>query len=119
MRRLAHYLFRSDEFVKAFADGLRAEFADAASAPLPEYLASCANWRIATRRSQRLFLATPYFPLEIRNPLRKFKAPRRRNPALGHCNSRFQSRGAGRQIASLCETDFAPRTGGLCVCSPK
>ena len=40
MRRVAHYLFRSDEFVKAFAAGLRAEFADAASAPLPEYLAA-------------------------------------------------------------------------------
>jgi len=40
---------------------------------------SCANWRMATRRSQRLFLLmTPYFPLEIRNSLRKFKAPRQR-----------------------------------------
>src|SRR5215470_5606509 len=67
---------------------------------------------MATRTRQLLFLATPYFPLEIRNPLRKFIAPRQRNPALGHCNfSWFQSRRAGRQIASVCEADFAPGTG--------
>ena len=40
MRRLVHYLFRSDEFVKAFAAGLRAEFTETARAPLPEYLAA-------------------------------------------------------------------------------
>src|SRR5262245_29076081 len=67
---------------------------------------------MATRSCQLLFLATPYFPLGIRNAFRKFVAPRQRSPALGHCNlSWFQSRGAGRQIASVCETDFAPGTG--------
>src|SRR5262245_12277077 len=75
---------------------------------------SCANW-MAARNRQLLFLATPYLPLEIRNRFRKFIAPRQRNPALEHCNlSWFQSRGAGRQIASVCETEFA-RGRGRCV----
>src|SRR5262249_17463975 len=75
---------------------------------------------MAARNRQLLSLATPYFPLGIRNPLRKFIAPRQRIPALGHCNfSGFQSRGAGRQIASVCETDFAPGIGALCVCNPE
>src|SRR5215468_7996705 len=73
---------------------------------------------MATRSRQLLFLAMPYLPLEIRNRFRKLIAPRQRNPALGYCNlSWFQSRGAGRQIASVCETDLAPGTGGLCVCN--
>ena len=46
------------KFAQAFAAGLRVEFADAACAPVPEHLAAS------------------YFPLEIRNPLRKLKVPR-------------------------------------------
>ena len=107
-------------FVQAFGVGLRAEFADAACAPFRNtWQRSCANW-MAIRSRQLLFLAMPYLPLEIRNRFRKLIAPRQRNPALGYCNlSWFQSRGAGRQIASVCETDLAPGTGGLCVCNPE
>jgi hypothetical protein len=40
MRRLPTVSFDPMKFVQAFAAGLRAEFADAARAPLPEYLAA-------------------------------------------------------------------------------
>ena len=84
MRRLAHYLFRSDQFVKAFAAGLRAEFADAASAPLPVYLAALVRELEDGDQTQPASISCgALLPREIRNPLRKFKAPRQRNPALG------------------------------------
>jgi hypothetical protein len=40
MRRLPVISLDPMKFVKAFAAGLRAEFADAARAPLPEYLSA-------------------------------------------------------------------------------
>jgi hypothetical protein len=40
MRRLPVISLDPMKFVQAFAAGLRAEFADAARAPLPEYLAA-------------------------------------------------------------------------------
>jgi hypothetical protein len=43
------------KFVQTFAAGLRAEFADAASAPIPEYLGS-ANARIGGWRANSYFL---------------------------------------------------------------
>ena len=42
------------KFVQAFAAGLRAEFADAARAPLPEYLAGLMRELEATRSRQLL-----------------------------------------------------------------
>jgi len=45
MRRLPAISLDAMKFVQAFAAGLCAEFADAACAPVPEYLASsCGNW---------------------------------------------------------------------------
>jgi len=40
MRRLSAISLDPMKFVQAFAAGLRAEFADAACAPVPEYLAA-------------------------------------------------------------------------------
>jgi len=40
MRRLPAILLDPMKFVQAFGAGLRAEFADAACAPVPEYLAA-------------------------------------------------------------------------------
>ena len=76
---------------------------------------------ITHARANRLLkpLAASYFPwkFEIRSESSKFRAKRVKcinpikTPAIF---SWFQSRGAGRQIASVCETDFAPGIGG-CV----
>jgi hypothetical protein len=71
MRRLAHYLFRSDEFVKAFAAGLRAEFADAASAPSSGILggahARIGGWRPDAASVYFLRRLTSPWKFEIRS----------------------------------------------------
>jgi hypothetical protein len=58
MRRLPAISLDPMKFVQAFAAGLRAEFADAACAPLPEYLAALIRELDADQMRQLLFLVT-------------------------------------------------------------
>src|SRR5262249_7170207 len=107
-------------FVQAFGVGLRAEFADAACAPVPEYLVALMRELDGDQKPPTSISCDAILPTGNPKSLRKVIPPRQRNPALGHCNfSWFQSRGAGSQIASVCETDFAPGMGELCVGNPE
>src|SRR5262245_8380929 len=80
------------KFVQAFGAGLRAAFADAACAPVPEYLVALMRELDDDQKPPTPISCDALLPLEIRNPLRKFIAPGQHNPALGHCNFVPESR---------------------------